>query len=158
MTPPVSEFVLLGVNRTRRAFGIEPLDELPKGRRGHSSRCPLARALAPVGVTHVNTYVRVKRENAHRLALAWKVRWPWPDPESPGHMIVEAPAWVTAFIHNFDSGLLPGLEERGNRRIFVIDEINLVAALSKLPIAKIENLTEEVSIESTHTVDELVPA
>lgn len=102
------EQVLGLVNSARAALGEEPLESLPRGRRGSSSDCVLARSL---GMSFGNRSawamtgpLRRRRLAAAALAEAWDVR-----PGRLNRRAVALPGELREFVTRFDAGDYPEL-------------------------------------------------
>jgi hypothetical protein len=91
----IASDALREVNKVRERFDLEPLPDLPKGRRKQSTACPIAKALAECGVGGLNkTAVWFSREDdAERSGWAtWS-----------GEFAV-LPAPIERFVRSFDNG------------------------------------------------------
>jgi hypothetical protein len=101
--PPTRAAVLGWVNHARRAIGLPPLNQLPKGIPGDVGRCPLAEAVPGLEV-HSEYCVAAPRQ-ARWLAGAWGA-----EPGADGRFQLPPP--LIAFVHAFDAGRYPELVER----------------------------------------------
>lgn len=108
------EGVLGLVNSARAAMGKEPLQALPRGRRGSSSDCVLARSL---GMSFGNRSAwavdgprRERREAALMLAGAWQVHAGVVNRRS-----VQLPESLREFVSGFDAGQFPELIDPSTR-------------------------------------------
>ncbi len=90
---PSTDEVLAWVNRVRDEHGLgEPLSELPEGKKGNGSKCPVALA---IGAEHV---------------IATSDCVSWGDPMINGdHHEITPPEFVGTFMHEFDFGRYPDL-------------------------------------------------
>ena len=108
------EAVLGLVNSARAAMGKEPLDSLPRGRRGSSSDCVLARSLEMSFGNRSAWAVagprRERREAAVVLARAWQVHAGVVNRRS-----VQLPETLRDFVGDFDSGDFPELVDPATR-------------------------------------------
>ena len=105
--PPTRAAVLGWVNHARRAIGLPPLNQLPKGIPGDVGRCPLAEAVPGLEV-HSSYCVAASRQ-ARWLAGAWGAEL-GPDGR------FQLPPPLTAFVHAFDAGFYPELVEQWGER------------------------------------------
>ena len=108
------EGVLGLVNSARAAMGQEPLQSLPRGRRGSSSDCVLARSLG-MSFGNRSAWVaegrrRDRREAALRLARAWEVHAGVLNRRS-----VQLPEPLRDFVGGFDAGDYPELVDPATR-------------------------------------------
>lgn len=108
------EGVLGLVNTARAAMGKEPLQSLPRGRRGSSSDCVLARSL---GMSFGNRSAwavdgrhRQRRQAAVMLARAWQVHAGVLNRRS-----VQLPEGMRDFVSGFDAGDYPELVDPATR-------------------------------------------
>ena len=108
------EGVLEMVNSARAALGKEPIRSLPRGRRGSSSDCVLARS---VGMSFGNRSAwavggprRQRRAAALELARAWDVR-----PGVVNRRSVQLPESLREFVTEFDAGDFPELVDPSAR-------------------------------------------
>ena len=106
------EQVLGLVNSARDALGMEPIDSLPRGRKGSSADCVLARSL---GMSFGNRsawavvgHRRQRRVAAAALASAWQAR-----PGLLNRRSVQLPETLREFITCFDAGDYPELVDAG---------------------------------------------
>ncbi len=95
------EKALRTVNKARVALGERPLVRLPRGKKGCSTKCPLANAL---GAT-VNSNARFHSyAKAEKVARAWRVSgryW--------GGKAVPLTVLLEEFVDHFDRGLYKNL-------------------------------------------------
>lgn len=104
------EQVLGLVNSARAALGEEPLESLPRGRRGSSSDCVLARSLT-MSFGNRSAWATIgsrrrRRLAATALAAAWEVR-----PARVNRRAVALPETLREFVIGFDAGDYPELVE-----------------------------------------------
>ena len=104
--------ILDTVNAGRVAWGLEPLSELPRGKKSSETHCPLARAFAPVGVYGrvrvTNMAIRgVDRSRAPQLASAIGGTLA----SSNGEASITLPHTLSQFTIKFDRGHYPSLVE-----------------------------------------------
>lgn len=92
------------VNTARRAFGIDPLAELPSSAPGQASDCLFARALRPIGVVSVSSRGGMRFDDARKAATAASV---WGVDVVEGGVVVSAPAEFEEVISQFDGRKLP---------------------------------------------------
>ena len=108
------EGVLGLVNSARAAMGKEPLESLPRGRRGSSSDCVLARSLdmsfGNRSAWAVQGRRRQRREAALVLARAWQVHAGVVNRRS-----VQLPETLRDFVSGFDAGDFPELVDPATR-------------------------------------------
>lgn len=109
------EQVLGLVNSARAALGEEPLESLPRGRRGSSSDCVLARSLS-MSFGNRSAWAttgshRRRRLAASALAAAWEVR-----PGRVNRRAVALPGTLREFVTRFDAGDYPELVEASDGR------------------------------------------
>lgn len=97
------------VNDARKALGMEPVDDLPKGRRKQPCLCPVARALS-TGERHAAVSATAVAFGVE--AQAQVVASTWERPRAS--MSVQLPPPLSDFVVAFDRGELPQYEgERG---------------------------------------------
>lgn len=108
------EGVLGLVNSARAAMGREPLESLPRGRRGSSSDCVLARSLSMSfgnrSAWAIEGRRRQRREAALVLARAWQVHAGVINRRS-----VQLPETLRDFVSGFDAGDFPELVDPATR-------------------------------------------
>lgn len=99
--------VLQKVNDARKALGLAPIEELPKGLRGISTMCPLSKALSAkcVGARDAWFY---SPDEADAVAKAWGTKR-----ETLTQMItaVVLPRTLARFVVDFDRGKHPEYDE-----------------------------------------------
>lgn len=95
------------VNSAREAIGMEPLAELPRGARGESRACPIARALGcePQVLYRTLRYDQEGYCAARAVAQAWGTELI----ERQDARFVELPWELVEFVDRFDSGAFPDL-------------------------------------------------
>ena len=90
------------VNKSRLAAGLKALKRMPKGRRGRSSGCPLARGLNFKGKVGTWSFSTPDARIAKIYGRVWRQDSIW------GGVLV-CPDVFQAFVAAFDDGLFPHL-------------------------------------------------